>query len=108
MKITFYGDEYPATFAVCPRCDGTGTHVNPSIDANGLTCADFDEAGPQFYGDYMRGAYDVRCEECHGQRVVAVLDRDSCTPEQLERVKESERDIAEMHAIAAAERRMGA
>ena len=58
-KLTvFLGEdeiEIPTKFAVCPRCRGTGSHVNPAVDGNGLTQEDFDEAGPEFRDDYMAG-----------------------------------------------------
>lgn len=71
------GDEiecrFPAKFKVCHGCDGKGTHVNCSIDGNGLTAEDFAE-DPDFAESYFNGDYDVRCETCKGQRVVAVPD----------------------------------
>lgn len=57
-------------YIVCPTCDGAGSHVNPSIDSEGLTAADFEEAGPEFFEDYRSGTYDVPCYECGGKRVV--------------------------------------
>ena len=30
----------PAKFEVCHRCQGTGTHTNPSIDGNGITASE--------------------------------------------------------------------
>ena len=64
----------PATWVVCSRCSGKGTHVNPAIDGNGLSQEDFDEAGPDFRDDYMAGVYDVTCYQCDGKRVVAAPD----------------------------------
>lgn len=62
-------------FEVCPLCMGRGKHVNPSIDAHGLTREDFDE-DPDFEESYFRGDYDVRCNLCGGEKVVPVpLDR---------------------------------
>lgn len=57
-------------FEVCPICRGRGNYVNPSIDSDGLTSADFEEAGDEFREDYLSGVYDVQCECCEGQRVV--------------------------------------
>lgn len=62
-------------YEVCPTCDGKGSHVNPSIDSHGLTAEDFAE-DPDFREDYLRGLYDQPCNECHGQRVVPVLDEE--------------------------------
>lgn len=58
------------TWEVCSTCDGKGTHVNPSIDAGGLTREDFAD-DPDFFDDYRRGVYDVECYECRGRRVSA-------------------------------------
>jgi hypothetical protein len=65
-------------FAVCPRCEGRGTHVNPAVDGNGLTAEDIDEQGPDFLEDYLGGVYDVQCEECGGQRVVPACRAAGC------------------------------
>lgn len=60
----------PKPYEVCPRCEGEGQHTNPAIDGNGLTSSDIDELGPDFMEDYLSGVYDVRCEECNGERVI--------------------------------------
>jgi hypothetical protein len=80
----------PAKFVVCHRCEGTGTHVNPSIDGNGLTREDF-EQDPDFEEAYFAGAYDVRCETCKGQRVISEVDRTKLTKEQKRQLREHER-----------------
>lgn len=71
----------PAIFRVCPRCEGAGSHVNPSIDGNGLTAEDFAE-DPDFAEEYMRGSYDVPCQQCGGQRVIEAVDASRFTAEQ--------------------------
>ena len=76
--------EFPTKFEVCGTCNGKGTHVNPSIDANGITQSEMYELGPEFEDEYFSGAYDVTCNECHGKRVVSVPDLDRLTPEQKE------------------------
>jgi RecJ-like exonuclease len=78
-----YSMEVPAKRTVCPRCEGTGTHVNPSIDGHGLTQEDFD-ADPDFAEGYFNGRYDVRCEECDGRNVVEVPDLSRLTAEERE------------------------
>ena len=65
--------EVPFRFVVCPTCDGTGHHVNPSVDAHGISPEEFAE-DPDFAEDYMSGVYDVPCYECDGQRVVPEPD----------------------------------
>jgi hypothetical protein len=87
------GDEIalPAKHEVCPRCEGHGSHVNPAIDGNGITESEMYEAGEDFREDYMAGVYDVRCEECKGNRVVAVVNRDALTDEQRTALERHER-----------------
>lgn len=72
----------PAAFQVCPRCHGEGSHVNPAVDGNGLTSDDFAE-DPDFAEEYMRGSYDVPCEQCAGERVVSVVDEHAMAADQL-------------------------
>lgn len=98
----------PARYEVCGRCHGKGTHVNPSIDGNGITSDEMDELGPEFLEDYLGGVYDVPCEECEGERVVLVPDEDRCSPAQLKAYRDHLREEYEYRAEVAAERRMGA
>lgn len=72
--------ELPGKYEVCGRCNGKGTHVNPSIDGNGITSDEWN--GPDWSEEdkenYMSGFYDVSCFECHGKRVVLTVDEDRC------------------------------
>ena len=79
------------TFAVCGTCEGRGSHVNPSIDAGGLTGEDFDD-DPDFAEDYRSGRYDVPCAECHGERVVPVVDEQANAAELVALYQERERE----------------
>lgn len=103
--------ELPATYEVCERCRGEGTHVNPSIDGNGLSREDFDE-DPDFEEDYFNGVYDVTCEECGGKRVVPQIDEDACKRKGLMSTVEAHYEqLREKYAHereCEAERRMGA
>lgn len=95
--------EVSFVWEVCGTCDGKGSHVNPGVDAHGLSQEDFDE-DPDFKEDYFNGAYDVECSECHGRRV---------TPEPvdekvIEAVNRKRQDEADYRAECEAERRMGA
>lgn len=92
---------------VCPTCEGRGSHVNPSIDAHGLTAEDFSE-DPDFREDYMRGLYDQPCNECHGRRVVPVMDPDHNTPAIIKQVERWERNEAQARYEHQCELRMGA
>ncbi len=87
--------ELPAKYEVCPRCSGKGTHVNPSVDGNGLTHEAFAE-DPDFEEAYFAGAYDVECYECKGKRVVPVADEERCDPGLLEKYQEHLKLEAEM------------
>ena len=75
--------ELPWKWDVCSTCDGKGTHVNPSIDANGLTADDFAD-DPDFAEDYWSGRYDQVCNECKGRTTVQVVDETRCSHDLLE------------------------
>lgn len=94
---------FPANFEVCGRCRGVGSHVNPSVDGNGLSREDF-EQDPGFMEDYFAGVYDVECYTCKGARVVPVIDRGACTPAQLAQLDKLERVAAELARDYASER----
>ena len=71
---------FPAINEVCGRCEGYGTHLNPSIGQHAYTLEEFNEA---FDDDESReayftrgGMYDVRCEQCHGNKVIQVIDEE--------------------------------
>ncbi len=100
--------QMPAKRVVCPVCDGEGTHVNPSIDGNGITADEMQELGDDFREDYMRGVYDVRCEQCNGERVVLVPDESRISPKTLEAIWRYQEQCRRDDAEEAAERRMGA
>lgn len=99
--------EVPSRFKVCGRCEGRGTHTNPAIDGNGITADEMDELGDDFREDYMRGVYDVRCEECHGKQLSLVPDWDAMDDDQKDTVDAWVDAGYAMDAEAAAERRMG-
>jgi len=90
-------------FVVCDTCQGRGSHVNPSIDAHGLTGADFAE-DPDFAEEYFSGAYDQPCNECGGASTVPI-PRDETI---WKAIQDKWRDDAEYRAEVEAERRMGA
>ena len=94
---------FPVKWVVCPTCEGHGKHVNPSIDAHGLTQNDFDE-DPEFAREYFSGAYDVTCYECKGKRVVLERDEDAPLTEEQSAVLQAMRDKAQAEAEYEAER----
>jgi hypothetical protein len=75
------GIRIPAKFEVCSRCQGRGSH-DPEAFSGGFSQEDFDE-DPDFKESYLSGEYDVRCEECGGERVTLEPDRDHASPEAL-------------------------
>lgn len=107
----------PAHYEVCDTCHGKGKHVNPSIDAGGISSDDefweddWDYDGPEGgQSRYMRGDYDVPCYECKGVRVVLDVNEDLAKhqcPESLERYYDRLKDEASFHAERMAELRMG-
>lgn len=75
------GDErevqLPAVWKICTRCEGNGTHTNPSVDGNGITASEFMEWDPEEREGYFAGHYDVTCEECGGSGKVEVVDEEA-------------------------------
>lgn len=92
----------PTKWAVCPVCDGKGSHVNPSIDCDGITGEEFAD-DPQFAEEYLDGLYDEVCNRCRGRTTVPVLDRGDCDPLLLDLYDEQQREMAECDAIQRAE-----
>ena len=98
----------PIVFTVCPVCEGRGTHVNPSIDGGGLSREDFDN-DPEFEEDYFSGFYDVRCGLCEGHAVIPTPDiHREAGRAIVEVIEATQASLAEMYALEAMERRMGA
>jgi len=102
-------EDMPVKYEVCDTCEGSGSHVNPSIDCNGLTSDDFYN-DPDFAEDYSAGRYDVTCYGCGGKRVVPVVNTSRLNERQkevLHEIEENARYEAEYQAEVAAERRFG-
>ena len=105
----FHEIEMPIKWEVCGLCNGRGSHVNPSIDCNGLTREDFAE-DPDFAEAYWSGAYDQTCNECGGRTTVAVIDDTRLNDEQqahIKKIDELAAEQAEYERLCAWERRMG-
>lgn len=92
---------------VCGTCEGKGSHVNPSIDAHGLSHDDFEE-DPGFEEDYFSGVYDVKCYECGGRTTSPAIDEKLTPEETLTWINEHFEYEASYQAEVDAERRMGA
>lgn len=111
MLCTDDGDvALPGVNAICPRCDGEGHIVNPSID--GFTMDEiYEDFGPDaddFIDDYLGGHYDVTCDECGGRGIVVEVDETRCDPALLAEFRQQEREVAESYAMQRAEIMMGA
>jgi hypothetical protein len=99
--------EIPTRWAVCPVCEGKGSHVNPSIDSGGLTGEDFAN-DPEFMEDYFSGQYDQPCNRCGGRTTVRAVDRDACPVDLLALYDADEQAAYDMEAERLAEIRAGA
>jgi hypothetical protein len=93
--------EIPTCWEICPRCRGNGELGGyPGV----FTEADFETA--EDLDDYRQ--YRRTCEDCGGSGKVRAVDYTRASHDQLDDFYEYAREIAEMNAIEAQERRMGA
>lgn len=97
--------ELESVWAVCPVCRGEGSHVNPAIDAGGLSEEMMDE--PEFMDGYASGVYDVPCNRCEGKRVVPSVNWDALTEYQRECYERQLRDEWDDEQERLSEIRMG-
>jgi hypothetical protein len=98
--------EIPAKYEVCGTCNGKGSHVNPSIDSNGITPEEFAE-DPGFQEDYFAGVFDQSCNECHGARVSPEVNWEALNEETKQLVEEHIRGHFDYQYEMAMERKMG-
>jgi len=94
----------PARYEVCDTCEGKGSHVNPSIDAHGISGEEFAE-DPDFEESYLSGRYDVTCYGCGGMRVVPVVDEDRASKADFVLYEEHADECAAYDAEEASEAR---
>jgi hypothetical protein len=97
----------PTRWAVCSVCEGKGTHVNPSIDCDGLTAEDFAD-DPDFAEDYMAGTYDQTCNRCKGRTTERVVDLDKMPADQRAAYEKQCREDAQQRAEERSEYLRGA
>lgn len=99
----------PGQMSVCSRCQGLGTHSNPSIDGNGLSNDCLSDS--DFMEDYMSGVYDILCEDCDGRNVVPTVNKKDFTSNDwaiYKQHQEFERQDWEMEQESRYERERGA
>jgi hypothetical protein len=96
--------ELPFKWIICSACQG---HGKSSAYLGAYTQSEMDEAGPEFFDEYMRGGYDRTCDACEGDGKVRVVDWSAMTKPQRKAWNEQVRAERECRAIEAAERRMG-
>lgn len=108
MKLTeiYYPDDgseihisVPAKYEICEYCHGHGTQ---DCFDGGFTASEVDD--PDFIEDYRSGMYNKPCEECDGQRVILVPDRDNANPQDLELFDKAQEQRWQYDAEVAAER----
>lgn len=94
----------PARLEVCDLCEGSGSVVDPNIDAGGLSRDDFDE-DPGFEEDYHSGRFNITCPQCRGKNVVPVIDYERLSVEQKKEFDEYQDDLEEAARDAEADRK---
>ncbi len=73
--------DVPMCWAICERCDGDGQHDHPAF-SNGITASEWaDDWDEESRETYLRGGYDVPCDDCGGSGKVRVPDLDKCSPQ---------------------------
>lgn len=93
--------EQDLKWAVCGTCHGSGTS---SLYLGSFTGEQLWE-DPEFADDYLSGRYDRPCPECGGRTTVREISENA---EHRDQIDEWFKDMYEMRAIEAAERRAGA
>ena len=70
--------ELPHRWIICDACRGEGRRDHPAF-SNGITSSEWEEWDQDDRENYMRGAYDVGCNDCGGSGKIAVPDIGRCT-----------------------------
>ncbi len=100
--------DVPGKWAICGCCHGNGSHAH-AVDGNGLSSEM--EQDPEFMEEYLQGAYDKSCEVCGGDGKVIIPDEERFNQDHkflMEAWNTHCEEMAQIDAIVAAERAMGA
>jgi hypothetical protein len=92
----------PTKYEVCDYCNGEGTRALGGACISGDALDDH-----EFMSDYFNGAYDTKCEDCKGLRVIKVIDLDRMQPDMIKLWKRHLREIEDANAESLAEMRYG-
>lgn len=108
---TLYRDDgseqqLPTHWEICDNCRGDGQLPLQGIVITADDWADWDDDDRH---EYMHGtAYNSNCVECGGSGKIRVVDEDQLDEDTLAEWHRQLDEIADMRAMEAAERRMGA
>ena len=90
---------------VCPRCDGSGSHVRDDLDDSRMVDDMREDGDDEGLARYFGGAFDEVCTQCHGENVISVPVLDDEMQKEIDDWHQAE---WEYQRECAAERRMGA
>lgn len=111
--ITINDIEFPSKMEVCPECEGHGYTLVDGMKGHVYTTEEFNEAFDEEEAqEYFKrgGRYDQVCKTCNGKNVISVVDKASCSSEQLKALEKIEKDEEEeeYQQLCRMERMMGA
>jgi hypothetical protein len=91
--------------AVCPTCNGTGSHVRHDLDDSRMVDSMREDGDDEGLERYFNGAFDEVCTQCNGKNVVAEPVLDDEMAKEIDQWHQAE---WEYRRECEAERRMGA
>jgi DnaJ-class molecular chaperone len=93
---------------VCGTCEGTGSMERRDLDMSRMVDSMREDGDDEGIERYMRGAYDVSCDQCQGKNVVFVADWETVPEWASEAIESWEESGRITDRITAQERAMGA
>jgi len=98
----------PGKMEVCPTCGGTGRMDRKDLDMSRMTDSMLEDGDMEGYEHYMKGGYDVGCDQCNGANVVFAPNWEFVPKWASDAIESWEDSRRRDEAESAAERRMGA